>query len=384
MNERQVRKTLTDRIRQRSERPPVTRSRGDFRFNTISALAVAVFLGGGIALQTAIGDLAAVEDVAIISAGVLAAASLLFVLPYWPVVIIAIAAVWATLPVLFGFHLFILASVLSLGFLIAPGVEVISQWDKIVVLRLGRFHKVRGPGLLFILPLLDTVAGYVDTRIRVTDFSAEKSLTKDTVPVHVDALAFWMIWDPRKAVLEVQHFEESVVLSAQTALRASIGANDLSTLLSERERLGNEIQQIVDTKTNPWGITILSVEFKEILIPKELEDALSRQAQASREHDARVILGSTEAEIAETFKRAAQAYQDDPVALQLRAMNMIYESMRNRGGLVLVPSAALEGMNLGAVLGAKAYHEQTKKPPPRDDLPARTQEEGKSENDQSQ
>jgi regulator of protease activity HflC (stomatin/prohibitin superfamily) len=209
--------------------------------------------------------------------------------------------------------------------------------------------------LLLLFPLLDRVAGYVDTRIRATDFSAEKSLTRDTVPVHVDALAFWMIWDAGKAVLEVQDFESAVTLSAQTALRASIGANDLSTLLSERERLGEEIQKIVDAKTNPWGITILSVEFKEILIPKELEDALSRQAQASREKSARVILGSAEEEIAHTFKSAADHYRDDPVALQLRAMNMIYESVRNKGGLVLVPASALESMNLGTVLGTKVY-----------------------------
>ncbi len=189
----------------------------------------------------------------------------------------------------------------------------------------------------------------------MTDFSAEKSLTKDTVPVHVDALAFWMIWDPGKAILEVEHYELAVTLSAQTALRASIGSNDLATLLSERERLGDEIRNIVDAKTNPWGITIISVEFKEILIPKELEDALSRQAQADREKKARVILGSAEAEIAGAFKEAAVQYQDDPIAFQLRAMSMIYESMRNKGGMVLVPSSALESMNLGTVLGASAY-----------------------------
>jgi regulator of protease activity HflC (stomatin/prohibitin superfamily) len=198
----------------------------------------------------------------------------------------------------------------------------------------------------------------VDTRIRVTDFSAEKSLTRDTVPVHVDALAFWMIWDPEKAILEVENFEQAVTLSAQTALRASIGSNDLTTLLSERDRLGTEIQQIVDSKTNPWGITIISVEFKEILIPKDLEDALSREAQAEREHASRVILGSTEAEIAQSFKEAANSYRDDPVALQLRAMNMVYESMRNKGGLVLVPASSLESMNLGTVLGTATYGAQ--------------------------
>jgi regulator of protease activity HflC (stomatin/prohibitin superfamily) len=243
------------------------------------------------------------------------------------------------------------------GFLLGPAVEVVREWEKIVVLRLGKFHKVRGPGPLVILPLADSIAGYVDTRIRVADFSAEQSLTRDTVPVNVDALAFWMIWDAGRAILEVQNFQEAIVLSAQTALRASIGANDLSALLSERERLGKEIQELVDAKTNPWGITILSVEFKEILIPKELEDALSREAQATRERKARVILSGTEAEIAPEFTRAAESYRDDPIALQLRAMNMIYESIRTKGGLVLVPSEALKGMNLGTVLGTKAYHD---------------------------
>ncbi len=334
---------------------PVRKHRGNFRFNTISALALGVFLGIGLGLQSAVMTLPESEVVAQIAAGVLAGAVLLFILPYWPMVIALVAVTWATLPVLFDVDLQLLAGVISIGFLLSPGLEVISQWDKIVVLRLGKFHKVRGPGLLLLFPLLDAVAGYVDTRIRATDFSAEMSLTRDTVPVNIDALAFWMIWDAERAILEVQDFKEAVTLSAQTALRASIGANDLSTLLSERDRLGDEIKQIVDAKTNPWGISILSVEFKEILIPKELEDSLSRQAQASRERNSRIILASAEVEIAKSFKKAADDYRDDPVALQLRAMNMIYEGIRNKGGLVLVPASALENMNLGTVLGAKVY-----------------------------
>jgi regulator of protease activity HflC (stomatin/prohibitin superfamily) len=344
-------------------RPAVIRHRGDFRFNTISALAVVFAMGLGLGMQMYAASAPANEDVAIVAAGVLAAAGILFVVPYWATVVVAIAAVWATLPVLFDTDLSVAAAFISAGLLIAPGIEIISQWDKIVVLRLGRFHKVRGPGPLLLLPLLDTIAGYVDTRIRVTDFSAEKSLTRDTVPVHIDALAFWMIWDAHRAVLEVQEFDKAVILSAQTALRASIGANDLSTLLGERERLGREIQQIVDAKTNPWGITILSVEFKEIIVPRELEDALSREAQASRERKARLILGKTEADVAASYSSAAGAYRDDPVALQLRAMNMIYESIRNKGGLVLLPSDALRTMNLGTVLGARAYHEQATEAP---------------------
>ncbi len=344
-------------------RPVVAGHRGDFRFNTISALVLVAALGMGIGLQTAlhlhVGEVPAKEDIALVAAGILAVAGILFALPYWATVVVAAALAWATLPILFETDLSIVAAVITLGLLIAPGIEVINQWDKIVVLRLGRFHKVRGPGPLLLLPLFDSIAGYVDTRIRVTDFSAEKSLTRDTVPVHVDALAFWMVWDPNRAVLEVQDFGQAIVLSAQTALRASIGANDLSTLLGERERLGREIQQIVDAKTNPWGITILSVEFKEILIPGELEDALSQEAQASREHAARVILGRTEAEIASSYAKAADAYRDDPTALQLRAMSMIYEGIRQKGGLVLVPSDALRSMNLGTVLAAKAHHDRT-------------------------
>ena len=363
MSETGARSGLVSRLLGRHDeagttRPPARRHRGDFRFNTLSAIALVAFLGLGFGLQMGVGEVPANEDIALVAAGVLVVVGMLFVLPSWAFVVIAVGAVWATLPVVFETDLSIAGAAISLGLIIAPGIEVVSQWDKIVVLRLGKFHRVRGPGPLLLLPLLDSIAGYVDTRIRVTDFSAEKSLTRDTVPVHVDALAFWMIWDPHRAVLEVQDFEQAVILSAQTALRASIGSNDLATLLGERERLGQEIQQIVDAKTNPWGISILSVEFKEILIPHELEDALSREAQASRERSARTILSGAEAEIAGSFAQAADVYRDDPVALQLRAMNMIYESIRNKGGLVLLPSDALQTMNLGTVLGAKAFHDK--------------------------
>ncbi len=342
---------------------PSEHQRGHFRFNTISALVILIFIALGLGIQALITSLPDPETISYLAGGILAAAAVLFILPYWPMVIAIIAGIWAVLPVAFDIDLQYAAAVLTIGFLIAPGVEIISQWDKIIVLRLGKFHKVRGPGALLLFPLIDSVAGYVDTRIRVTDFSAEKSLTRDTVPVNVDALAFWMIWDAQEAVLEVENFEQAVSLSAQTALRASIGSNDLTTLLSERERLGGEIQKIVDAKTSPWGITIISVEFKEILIPSELEDALSRQAQAERERGSRIILGSAEAEIAGAFKKAAEQYRDDPVALQLRAMNMIYESMRDKGGLVLVPASALESMNIGTVLGASAYGKQALQEP---------------------
>ncbi len=335
--------------------PPVRRRRNHFQFNTFSALIALIFAATSISVQSAVTGSLEAEMVMLLAVGSLVGAALLFVLSYWPVVIVVIAAFWAAPQLLFETEVYIASAILTVGFLFAPGVEVIDQWNKIVVLRLGRFHRVKGPGLILLIPLVDEVAGYVDTRIRVTDFSAEKSLTLDTVPVHVDALAFWMVWDPAKAVLEVQNYEDAVSLSAQTALRSSIGCHNLTALLSNRDRLGEEIQKIVDAKTNPWGITIISVEFKEILVPKELEDALSRQAQAERERESRVILGSTEAEVAASFREAAQQYRDDPTALQLRAMNMIYESIRNKGGLVLAPASALQSMNLGAVLGTAAY-----------------------------
>jgi regulator of protease activity HflC (stomatin/prohibitin superfamily) len=238
-----------------------------------------------------------------------------------------------------------------------PSLQVVLQWDKVVVLRLGRFQQVHNPGPFFLLPLLDRCAAFVDTRIRVTDFSAEKILTRDTVPVHVDALAFWMIWDARKAILEVEDFLEAVTLSAQTALRDSIGKYSLTTLLSERETLYQEIQTILDAKTNPWGITILSVEFTDIVLPPELEDVMSKQAQAEREKEARLFLAKAEREVAKEFSDAAEVYRGNPEALNLRAMNMVYDGIKNNGSLVLLPSGALENMNLGSVMGVSSLAE---------------------------
>lgn len=243
---------------------------------------------------------------------------------------------------------------MSLALLSAPSFQVVVQWDKVVVLRLGKFLKVANPGPFFLLPLVDRCAAFVDTRIRVTDFSAEKILTQDTVPVHIDALAFWMIWDAQKAILEVEDFLEAVTLSAQTALRDSIGKYSLTTLLSERETLYREIQSILDAKTNPWGVTILSVEFTDIVLPSELEDVMSRQAQAEREKASREFLAKAEREIAREFEAAAEVYRDNPTALNLRAMNMVYDGIKNNGSLVLLPSSALEGMNLGSTLGIQA------------------------------
>ncbi|PKL09975.1 MAG: membrane protease subunit, stomatin/prohibitin [Spirochaetae bacterium HGW-Spirochaetae-7] len=234
---------------------------------------------------------------------------------------------------------------------VGPSIQVVAQWDKVLVLRLGRFHRVKGPGPIFLAPLIDRCAAVVDTRIRVTDFSAERILTRDTVPIHVDALAFWMIWDAQKAILEVEDFLEAVTLSAQTALRDSVGKYSLSTLLAERDTLYREIQGILDAKTNPWGITILSVEFVDIQLPKDLEDVMSKQAQAEREKKARLLLAEAEEDVAAHFVAAAESYRGNPEALRLRGMAMVYDAIKTRGSMVLLPSGALQDMNIGSVLG---------------------------------
>jgi len=237
----------------------------------------------------------------------------------------------------------------------APGVQIAYQWERAVVLRFGRFKTLHKPGVFVVIPVIDKVAQFVDQRIRVTDFSAETTLTADTVPVNVDAIGFWMVWDAQKSVLEVEHFDEAVVLSAQTALRNAIGKHDLAVLLSERERLGKEIQHSLDEKTSAWGITTQAVEIRDIIIPKGLEDAMSRQAQAERERQSRIILGTAETEIAEKFASASAHYRDNPVALHLRAMNMVYEGLRQKGSMIIVPSSAVESMGLGALGGLTAF-----------------------------
>jgi regulator of protease activity HflC (stomatin/prohibitin superfamily) len=239
--------------------------------------------------------------------------------------------------------------------LVAPSVQIAYQWERAVVLRFGRFQSLRKPGVFLMVPVIDKVARFVDQRIRVTGFSAETTLTSDTVPVNVDAIAFWMVWDAQKAVLEVECFEDAVVFSAQTALRNAIGKNDLANLLSERDRLGHEIQKVLDEKTTTWGITTQAVEIRDIIIPKGLEDAMSRQAQAERERQSRIILGTAETEIAEKFARASIHYQNNPVALHLRAMNMVYEGLRQKGSMIIVPSTAVETMGLGALGGLTAF-----------------------------
>jgi regulator of protease activity HflC (stomatin/prohibitin superfamily) len=242
----------------------------------------------------------------------------------------------------------IAGTLVGLYFLFA--LKVVRQWEKVAVLRLGRYVGLRGPGLCHIVPILETLSPYVDQRVRVASVSAESTLTRDTVPVNVDAIVFWMVWNAEKSILEVEDFVQAITLSAQTALRESIGRHELGQMSTERDTLGRELQRILDEKTNPWGITVQSVEIRDVKIPQALEDAMSRQAQAERERQARNILGQAETEIADKFAAAAAIYRNDPTALHLRAMNMLYEAIKERGSMVIVPSSVVETMGLGGML----------------------------------
>ena len=233
-------------------------------------------------------------------------------------------------------------------------IKVAKQWEKMAVLRLGKYRGLKGPGLFHVIPLIDTITRSVDQRVRVADVSAESALTRDTVPVNVDAIVFWVVWNAEKCLLEVQNFGDAIILSAQTALRESIGRHDLAQMITERESLGRELQKILDEKTNPWGITVHSVEIRDVRIPAALEDAMSRQAQAERERQSRIILATAETEISENFAKAAEAYSQNPTALHLRAMNMLYEAIKEKGAMVIVPSTAVETMGLGGMLGTAA------------------------------
>ena len=347
---------------ERIKNPPKYRIEKDFVFNTFSFFMLLI---GGIATlgtQYALNVDVQPEKMSGLALCYLIAGVVIALLSVWSIVIIVLFAAIAALVSVYGIFEPLVYGVFTASILIATSVQLVFHWDKVIILRGGRFKKVRDAGLFMIIPVIDRIADFVDTRIRVTDFSAEKTLTRDNVPVHIDAICFWMIWDAKKAILEVQNYVEAVTLSAQTALRDCIGSNDLSTLLSERDKVGKALQQILDTKTNPWGITILSVEFTDVIIPKELEDAMSRKAQAEREKQARVILSSAETEAAEKFAEAAKKYQGDPVALNLRAMNIVYDGLKNnKGSLMLLPSSALDSMNLGSVLGTAAYEKITEK-----------------------
>ena len=237
-----------------------------------------------------------------------------------------------------------------LGLYLLFAIKVVQQWEKVALLRLGRYVGLRGPGIFHIIPVVETLSSFVDQRIRVASVTAESTLTRDTVPVNVDAIVFWLVWNAEKAILEVENFLDAINLSAQTALRESIGRHELAQMITERETLGRELQRILDEKTNSWGITVQSVEVRDVRIPQGLEDAMSRQAQAERERQARIILGQAETEISNSFVQAAAAYAENPVALHLRAMNMLYEAIKEKGSMVIVPSSVVETMGLGGTL----------------------------------
>lgn len=243
---------------------------------------------------------------------------------------------------------------LLIGVYLLFSIKIADQWEKVAVLRLGRFIGLRGPGLFHVIPIVDRLSRYVDQRVRVASVTAESTLTRDTVPVNVDAIVFWLVWNAEKSILEVEDFVQAITLSAQTGLRESIGRHELAQMITEREMLGRELQRILDEKTNPWGITVQSVEIRDVRIPQGLEDAMSRQAQAERERQARNILGQAETEISEKFAQAALTYQDNPVALHLRAMNMLYEAIKERGSMVIVPSSVVETMGLSGTLATAA------------------------------
>jgi hypothetical protein len=238
-----------------------------------------------------------------------------------------------------------------LSFFIARSIHIADQWEKAVVLRMGKFVGLKGPGIFLIIPILDKIDKFIDQRVRVTEFKADQTLTKDTVPVNVDAVVYWTVWDVEKAALEVQEYETAIFQIAQTALRDMIGKNELADLLQERDKVAEDLQKILDHNTNPWGITCQTVGIKDIIIPNALADAMSKEAQAERERRARVILGTAETEIAIKFAKASEQYKDNPVALHLRGMNMLFEGLKEKGSMVIVPSSALDSMNLGAMGG---------------------------------
>lgn len=251
-------------------------------------------------------------------------------------------------------------SLIAMYFLFA--LKIAQQWEKAVVLRLGKFHGLRGPGLFWIIPIIDSTPIWIDHRVMVSPFNAEKTLTKDTVPVDVDAVLFWMIWDAKKAALEVQDYQQSISWAAQTALREVIGQMTLADILIGRAKMDAELQKIIDERTTPWGISVQSVEIRDVIIPQGLEDAMSQQAQAERERQSRVILGEAEMQIADSFAEASQAYINNPTALHLRAMNMLFEGLKDKGALVIVPSSAVDTMNLGGLSGMVSIARQNLPP----------------------
>lgn len=245
-------------------------------------------------------------------------------------------------------------AVLVVGWIVGAALKVAEQWERAIVLRFGAYRGLRGPGYFFIIPILEYISHHVDQRIRASQFSAETTLTRDTVPVDVDAIFFYLVWDAEKAVLEVENYPDAILFSAQTALRDIIGKHDLADILHNRRELGETLQGILDAKTHDWGITVQSVEIRDIKIPRQLEQAMSKEAQAERERRARIILGTAETEISEKFTEAAKRYKNNPVALQLRGMNMLFEGLKEKGSMIIVPASALETMNLGTTLSLAA------------------------------
>ncbi len=265
--------------------------------------------------------------------------------------------------IVFGISFFVASTTGSIligvvGFIIAAllftSIKLANQWERVVILKLGRFHSVRGPGIFFIIPIINTIADFIDLRTITTEFTAEKTLTKDNVPVDVNAILFWRVVDPKMAVLEVEHYKEAISLASQTALRDTIGKKQLSEMLIGREEIDTELQKTIGKKVKDWGVDIHSVEIRDVVIPQELQNAMSRQAQAERERQARVILGESEMQIAEKFQEAAKYYQNNPTAMHLRAMNMLYEGLKEKGALIIVPSSAVETMGLGGLSGLTA------------------------------
>jgi regulator of protease activity HflC (stomatin/prohibitin superfamily) len=262
----------------------------------------------------------------------------------------ALAIVWGAITLLAGVYVLI-------------GLKQANQWEKAVVLRFGHFVGQKGPGLFWIIPVADTITQWIDQRVMVAPFSAEKTLTKDTVPVDVDAVLFWLVWDAEKAAMEVEDYRSAISWASQTALREVIGARDLADILVGRAKMDQDLQRIIDERTTPWGITVQSVEIRDVVIPQDLEDAMSRQAQAERERQARVILGESEKQIADSFAEASKAYRDNPTALHLRAMNMLFEGLKEKGAMVIVPSSAVDTMNLGGLSGMVALGQNSSNMP---------------------
>jgi len=278
--------------------------------------------------------------------------SVLFLVVFWALSIIC---------AVFFYRLWLVLAFFVGGIIMSQSPKIVQEWEKGIILRFGKFSKQIGPGIFWVIPFVDRVVMWIDQRVMTTGFMAEKTLTRDTVPVNVDAVLFWVVWDAKKAALEVADYHEAIAWAAQTALRDIIGKTELSVLLKGRDKLDRELQKIIDARTEPWGITVQSVEIRDIVIPPELEEAMSRQAQAERERLARVILGDAETQIADKFAKAAAKYKDDPIALHLRAMNMLYEGLKEKGALVVVPSTAVESMGLGTITGLTSLYEKAKK-----------------------